>query len=92
MTVLKALALSAGLLPYSTKMAYIYRHGDGPPQEIPVEMQKIMDRKSPDVPMAANDILYVPDNRKRRATMEAVERAVGFATTTTSGILVLGLR
>ncbi len=91
MSVLKALALSAGLSPYSTKIAYIYRRGDGTSQEIPVELQKLMDRKSPDVPLLANDILYIPDNRNRRATMTAVERMIGFATVTTSGIMVLGL-
>ena len=66
MTVLKALALSTGLAPFATKVAYIYRRVDGTPQEIPVELQKIMDRKAPDVALAANDILYVPDNRSRR--------------------------
>jgi polysaccharide export outer membrane protein len=91
MSVMKALALAAGLMPYSTKVAYIYRRVDGAPQEIPVELLKMMDRKTPDVAMVANDILYIPDNRQRRATMTAIERAVGFATATSSGILVLGL-
>ena len=90
MTVLKALALSAGLAPYATKVAYVYHRVNGVPQEIPLELQKIMDRKSPDVPLEANDILYVPDNRTKRATIAAVERAVGFAITTTSGMLILG--
>jgi len=90
-SVLKALALSSGLAPYATKVAYIYRRLDGAPQEIPVELQKIMDRKAPDVQLMANDILYLPDNRTRRATLTAVERAVGFATATTSGILILGM-
>jgi len=90
MTVLKALALSAGLTPYSTKVAYLYHRVDGAPQEIPIELQKIMDRKSPDVTLTANDILYIPDNRTKRATLSAVERAVGFAVTTMSGMLILG--
>jgi hypothetical protein len=91
MTVLKALALSAGIAPYATKVAYIYHRADGIPQEKPVELQKIMDRKAPDEPLMASDILYVPDNRMRRATFAAVERAVGFAVATTSGIMILGL-
>jgi polysaccharide export outer membrane protein len=92
MSVLKALALSEGLEPYAAKLAYIYRRTDGAPTEIPVELRKLMDRKSADVQLAANDILYIPDNRTRRAAMTAIERAVGFATATTSGILVLGVR
>ena len=34
-----------------------------------------MDRKAPDVALAANDILYIPDNRARRTTMSAIEKA-----------------
>jgi protein involved in polysaccharide export with SLBB domain len=55
-TVLKAVALAEGLAPFSTKDAYIFRAGQ---PEILVELSKIMDRKSPDVVLAANDILYV---------------------------------
>src|SRR4051812_13205620 len=67
-TVLKALALSEGLMPYATKMAYIYRQegGTGGKSEIPIELSKIMKRQAPDVPMMANDILYIPDNSGRR--------------------------
>ncbi len=91
-SVLKAMALAQGLTPYAAKRAYIYRRNDGTPEEIPVELRKIMDRKSEDVPLRGNDILYIPDDRSRRTTMTAVERAVGFAVGTASGIMILGLR
>ena len=59
-TVLKAVALAEGLAPFSTKSAYIFRAGvEGGRTEIEVELGKIMDRKAPDVALAANDILYV---------------------------------
>jgi len=91
-TVLKAVALAEGLAPFATKTAYIFRPGaDGGHREIPVELSKIMDRKAPDVELAANDILYIPDNRTRRTTMNAIEKAIGFATGTASGALILGL-
>ncbi len=91
-TVLKAVALAEGLAPFSTKNAYIFRaEGDGGHSEIEVELSKIMDRKAPDVALAANDILYIPDNRSRRTTMNAIEKAIGFATGTASGALILGL-
>lgn len=90
MTVLKALAMAEGLAPYSTNEAYIYHHLDGKTQEVPVDLRKIMDRKAPDVPLGASDVFYIPDNRTRRATMNALEKAVGFATATASGALILG--
>ena len=80
-TVLKAVALAEGLAPFSTKVAYIFRAGgEGGHTEIEVELSKIMDRKAPDMALAANDILYIPDNRSRRTTMNAIEKAIGFAT------------
>jgi polysaccharide export outer membrane protein len=95
MTVLKALALAEGLAPYPTKQAYIYRRGDSPagdaPQELPVQLRKIMDRKSADVALGANDILYIPDNRAARLTAAAIDKAIGFGAATASGALVLSV-
>ena len=97
-TVLKAVALAEGLAPYATKVAYILRPAGGEATsngggtEIPVVLNKIMERKSPDAALQANDILFIPDNRSRRATMNALEKAIGFATGTASGALILGLR
>jgi polysaccharide biosynthesis/export protein len=59
-SVLKALAMAEGLAPYATSTAYIYRPADGTRTEVTVALRKIMDRKSEDVVLAANDILYVP--------------------------------
>ena len=89
MSVLKALAMAEGLAPYAAKLAYIYRRTGVASTEIPVEMRKIMDRKSQDVPLAANDILYIPDNRSGRAALGVLERVVGFATATASGALIV---
>ena len=85
MTVLKALAMAEGLAPYATREAYIYRTGD----EQRVELRRILDRKSPDIPLTANDILYIPDNRKGRVTANVIEKTIGFAASTASGILIL---
>ena len=69
-SVLKALALSQGLSRYSQHTAYVYRTegGAGGKSVIPIQLKKIMDRKSPDVPLMANDILYIPESGSRRAT------------------------
>ncbi|MGC9950708.1 MAG: polysaccharide biosynthesis/export family protein [Bryobacteraceae bacterium] len=76
-SVLKMLAVAEGLQRYATKEAYIYRReGNGDKNEIPVPLSKIMERKAPDMPLLANDILYVPDNKTRRMTLGALEKLV----------------
>jgi polysaccharide export outer membrane protein len=89
MTVLRALAVAEGVAPYANRQAYIYRRAESGSQEIPVDLRRILDRKSSDVVLAADDILYVPDNRASRITMTTLERTVGFAASTASGILIL---
>jgi polysaccharide export outer membrane protein len=92
MTVLKALALAQGLTRFSAKEAYIYRRPDRIPaaaaRELPVPLRKILDRKASDVALDANDILYIPDNRRARLTSSALEKIVAFASGTASGALV----
>jgi polysaccharide export outer membrane protein len=89
-TVLKAIALSEGLLPYANKQAFIYRReaGKNNRDEIPIELSKIMDRKSADVTLHPNDILYIPDNKGRKMTAQTLERIAGFGSSTASGLLV----
>jgi polysaccharide export outer membrane protein len=88
-TVLKVIALSEGLTPYSGKIAYIYRKDEtGVKKEIPVELSKIMQRKSPDVALLVDDLLYIPDNKGRRATITAIDRITMFGASTASGILI----
>ncbi|MGB8260382.1 MAG: polysaccharide biosynthesis/export family protein [Terracidiphilus sp.] len=62
-SVMKALALSEGLDSYPSRQAYIYRleGGSGGRNEIPIELNKIMSRKSPDVPLQSNDILALDE-------------------------------
>jgi polysaccharide export outer membrane protein len=78
-SVMKALALSEGLDSFSSHKAYIYRleAGSSGRNEIPVELKRIMDRKSPDVPLLANDILYIPNATGARASLKVLEASVG---------------
>jgi polysaccharide biosynthesis/export protein len=77
-TLLQMIALAEGLAPFATKEAYIYRReGNGTKNEIPVPLDKIMQRKAADVPLTANDILYIPDNKSRRLTLGALEKMLG---------------
>lgn len=93
-TVLKLLAMAEGLAPYASRLAYIYREepDTGVRRETEVELARIMRRKAPDVPLEANDVLYIPDNRSKRAAMTVIDRAVTFAAGTVSGILIWGSR
>jgi polysaccharide biosynthesis/export protein len=76
-SMLKILAQAQGLMPFAAKEAYIYRReGNGSKNEIPVELSNIMERKAPDVPLFADDILYVPDNKGRRMTIGALQKVL----------------
>jgi len=92
-TVLKALALAEGLTPYAGKQAYIYRReAAGTKNEISVQLKEIMGRRSPDVTLIADDILYVPDAKGTRATLAALEKLLIFGGGTTSALIYAGVR
>ena len=92
-SVLKALALSQGLENFSGHTAFIYRtEGNGTGKnEIPIDLKKILDRKSPDVPLFANDMLYVPSASGRRASAKVLEMTLGIGLGL-AGILVMATR
>jgi polysaccharide biosynthesis/export protein len=83
-TVLKMLALAEGLSPFSGNRAYIYRAG----VEVPVELDQIMRRRTPDVNLEPEDVLYIPDNKNRRMTAAVIDRVTGFGASTASGVLI----
>jgi polysaccharide export outer membrane protein len=78
-SVLKAIALSQGLDSFSAHTAYIYRseagmHGKN---EIPIDLRGILNRKVPDPPLYADDMLYIPNSAGRRNTAKIVELSLG---------------
>jgi polysaccharide biosynthesis/export protein len=89
-TVVKALALSAGLAPYAAKNAYIYRlhAGGGGRDELKIPLSRIMKRKSPDTALRADDILYIPDNNGKRMTSKVLNELAGFGATTATGLVI----
>lgn len=93
-SILKMLALSEGLLPYSSDQAYIYRREGtlGGKNEIPIPLRKIIDRKAPDVTLLADDILYVPDRKGRRATIGAIEKLLLFGSASGAAAIYAGTR
>ena len=90
MTVLKILALAGGDLPFTQKQAYIYRRGaDGKGQtEIPFDLHAMMDRKAPDLPLQANDLVYLMDSKGKRLTLGTLDRIASFGASTGSGLLI----
>jgi polysaccharide biosynthesis/export protein len=89
-TVLKALALAEGIGPFAQKMAYIYRAEgkSGARREIPVELAKLIDRKTPDVSLEPDDVLYILENRGKKNAITALEKASSFGLATASGVLI----
>ena len=88
-SVLKLLALAEGLSPFAGKQAYIYRReASGSKNEIPIELNKIMERKSPDVTLLASDVLYIPDNHKKRLSMAVLEKLLMFGSTAGATALI----
>jgi polysaccharide export outer membrane protein len=88
-TVLKLLALSGGLDSFSRSKAYIYRTDPGNAQktEIEVPLRRILDRKSEDVKLVANDILYVPTNGKLKAGASVVNHVTGMGNAAVSAAI-----
>jgi polysaccharide biosynthesis/export protein len=89
-TVIKALALSAGLAPYAAKEAYIYRlhPGGGGRDELKVPLNRIMKRKAPDTALRADDILYIPDNNGKRMTSKVLNEIAGVGAAVSTGLVI----
>lgn len=88
-TVLRALALAEGVGPFPQRVAYIYRaEPDGARREIAVELAKLIDRKTEDVTLLADDVLYIPENKGKKNAVAALEKASGFGLATASGVLI----
>ena len=93
MTLLKALARAEGLSPYAGRQAYIYRReGARPRNEIRVELKQIMQRKIADIPLEANDVLYVPDNQGMRLGVAALEKVLLFGSGVGTALIYAGGR
>jgi polysaccharide biosynthesis/export protein len=92
-TVLKAVALAEGLLPFSSKQAFIYRPDPTTrvKQEIPINLTQILNRKTPDVPLQPEDILYIPENKQGRLSVAALEKLLVFGSGTTSALIYAGV-
>ena len=85
-TVLQALAMAGGLTANASRgMARIIRtRDDGSRTEIPLQLGKIIKGQSGDVPLMANDILFINDSTTKAASRRGVEAVVS----TISGVII----
>jgi polysaccharide biosynthesis/export protein len=92
LTVLKALALAENMKSTAREeKGMILRKNseaaDGR-DEIPVNLKLIMANRAPDVPLRANDVLFVPDSTSKKAIRKAAETMVGFGTAIGTGLII----
>ena len=87
-TVFQALAMAGGVTSNAKKhdARIIRRQADGSRTEIPVDLDKVLKGQTPDLTLAANDILFVPDSAQKAALKKGAEAIVG----TLSGLLIYG--
>jgi polysaccharide export outer membrane protein len=82
-TVLQAVSLAEGLDKVaSAKSARILRQSspDAERTEVAVDVEKILAGRAKDVPLRANDILFIPNSLAKSASMRALEAAIQTAT------------
>jgi polysaccharide export outer membrane protein len=82
-TVLQAISLAEGIQPASApKSARILRPsgGDGPAQELALDVKAILDNKAPDRRLQPNDILYIPSSGAKALGLRALDAGIQIGT------------
>ena len=84
-SLLQAVSLAQGIKPDAAQgAAKILRQragsSGGTPEEIPVDVKRIFAGKAPDVPLRANDILFIPGSAARAGGRRVVDAIVQVAT------------
>ena len=83
MTVLQAISLAGGVETASApEHTRILRAATGAAEreELPIDLKKIMAGKAVDVPLQAEDILFIPSSVPKRAAIRAIEAAIQVGT------------
>lgn len=84
LSILQALSLAEGLdHDAAANHARILRPapgGDGKPKEIPVDISRILSGQNPDVPLFANDVLFIPNSAVKSGSRRAAEAILQVAT------------
>ncbi len=56
--------------------------------EITLDLKAILNGKAPDVPLKAEDILFVPVNNAKNAAIRTMEAAIGIGTSATNSLII----
>ncbi|PYV69782.1 MAG: polysaccharide export protein, partial [Acidobacteria bacterium] len=81
MTVLQAIAMAEGTNPTAAlNAARLIRKTPTGPQEMPLELKKILAAKSPDIHLQAEDIIFVPNSAAKTAGKRGLEAIIQAAT------------
>jgi polysaccharide biosynthesis/export protein len=85
LTVLKAIALAQGIAPNAAldRARLVRKTADGQ-TAIPLKLKKMLAAQAPDMPLEADDVIFVPNN----ATASAFKRGLEIALQTTSGVII----
>lgn len=85
-SILQALALAEGLSMNASKKGarVIHRADDGSLSETPIDLGKILNGKSQDMTLAADDVLFVPNSHAKYVAKRTAESVVG----TLSGLII----
>jgi len=89
-TVLTALSLAGGVGSYPSAQAYIIRRDEitGTKHTIPIDLKGILKLKTPDFPLLADDIFFVPDDTKKRQTNLILDRLSQYTAAVLTGIII----
>jgi polysaccharide export outer membrane protein len=80
-TILQALATAEGANSTAAlKNAKIVRKGENGPTELPVDIKKIMQAKTPDVTLQAEDVVFIPSSTAKNVGVRTLESIVSIAT------------
>ena len=80
LTVLQAVALAGGTTQTSKlNGAKIIRKTDAGMSETPIELKKILEAKAQDIPMSADDILFVPSSTRKIVGRRGIDAAIQMA-------------
>jgi polysaccharide export outer membrane protein len=89
LSVLQAIALAGGTTPTAKLgQARIIRKGPAGITEVPVPLKKLLHAKAGDIPLEAEDILFVPSSSRRAVSGRTAEVAAQLAT----GVALLTIR
>lgn len=87
LTVLKAIAMAQGTNPTAKlNKAKIIRNGSSGHVEIPLSLTKILSNKAEDLPLQAEDVLFIPNSAAKSAARRSLEAILQTAT----GVTIYG--